>query len=105
MIGRFTAFVPSSITSRTRAARAYASSSPTSPRLAQGKRPWGSGPSRLLDVQRLQVSEESRIAPASSSRTIQTKHPFNIDIIPVSYTHLRAHETVLDLVCRLLLEK
>ena len=28
-----------------------------------------------------------------------------IYIIPVSYTHLRAHETVLDLVCRLLLEK
>src|SRR5665811_2454350 len=26
-------------------------------------------------------------------------------IIPVSYTHLRAHATVLDLVCRLLLEK
>ena len=26
-------------------------------------------------------------------------------IEPVSYTHLRAHETVLDLVCRLLLEK
>ena len=26
-------------------------------------------------------------------------------IDPVSYTHLRAHETVLDLVCRLLLEK
>ena len=25
--------------------------------------------------------------------------------IPVSYTHLRAHETVLDLVCRLLIEK
>src|SRR5665811_2430545 len=25
-------------------------------------------------------------------------------IYPVSYTHLRAHETVLDLVCRLLLE-
>ena len=25
--------------------------------------------------------------------------------IPVSYTHLRAHETVLDLVCRLLLAK
>ena len=24
---------------------------------------------------------------------------------PVSYTHLRAHETVLDLVCRLLLEQ
>ena len=27
------------------------------------------------------------------------------EIIAVSYTHLRAHETVLDLVCRLLLEK
>ena len=27
------------------------------------------------------------------------------DETPVSYTHLRAHETVLDLVCRLLLEK
>ena len=26
-------------------------------------------------------------------------------LIAVSYTHLRAHETVLDLVCRLLLEK
>ena len=26
-------------------------------------------------------------------------------LAPVSYTHLRAHETVLDLVCRLLLEK
>ena len=26
-------------------------------------------------------------------------------IEPVSYTHLRAHETVLDLVCRLLLDK
>src|SRR5665811_1108703 len=25
--------------------------------------------------------------------------------VPVSYTHLRAHETVLELVCRLLLEK
>ena len=34
----------------------------------------------------------------------------NLEIIDdtfdtVSYTHLRAHETVLDLVCRLLLEK
>ena len=29
----------------------------------------------------------------------------NASLTPVSYTHLRAHETVLDLVCRLLLEK
>ena len=28
-----------------------------------------------------------------------------IKSLSVSYTHLRAHETVLDLVCRLLLEK
>eukprot|EP00657_Telonema_sp_P-1_P011276 TRINITY_DN6256_c0_g1_i1.p1 TRINITY_DN6256_c0_g1~~TRINITY_DN6256_c0_g1_i1.p1 ORF type:complete len:121 (+),score=10.84 TRINITY_DN6256_c0_g1_i1:104-466(+) len=28
-----------------------------------------------------------------------------VSAISVSYTHLRAHETVLDLVCRLLLEK
>ena len=27
------------------------------------------------------------------------------EVQAVSYTHLRAHETVLDLVCRLLLEK
>src|SRR5664280_217282 len=30
---------------------------------------------------------------------------FDRSFYPVSYTHLRAHETVLDLVCRLLLEK
>ena len=30
---------------------------------------------------------------------------FTVDSTAVSYTHLRAHETVLDLVCRLLLEK
>ena len=30
---------------------------------------------------------------------------YNRSVGSVSYTHLRAHETVLDLVCRLLLEK
>ena len=41
-----------------------------------------------------------------------TADPFSImdyvglpRVTSVSYTHLRAHETVLDLVCRLLLEK
>ena len=29
----------------------------------------------------------------------------HVQTAAVSYTHLRAHETVLDLVCRLLLEK
>ena len=33
------------------------------------------------------------------------RYPVIMDASPVSYTHLRAHETVLDLVCRLLLEK
>ena len=38
------------------------------------------------------------------------KHRTNVVLLgnslgAVSYTHLRAHETVLDLVCRLLLEK
>ena len=28
-----------------------------------------------------------------------------VGVHSVSYTHLRAHETVLDIVCRLLLEK
>src|SRR5665811_80501 len=30
--------------------------------------------------------------------------PCQVEPMAVSYTHLRAHETVLDLVCRLLLE-
>src|SRR5665811_213179 len=38
------------------------------------------------------------IEPASKTHLL-------LDNSPVSYTHLRAHETVLDLVCRLLLEK
>ena len=40
---------------------------------------------------------------------IEEAHVLTVDRInvygAVSYTHLRAHETVLDLVCRLLLEK
>ncbi|VTU63275.1 phosphopantothenoylcysteine synthetase/decarboxylase [Lactobacillus rhamnosus GG] [Lacticaseibacillus rhamnosus] len=37
---------------------------------------------------------------------VDATHGFNADTdTAVSYTHLRAHETVLDLVCRLLLEK
>ena len=39
------------------------------------------------------------------SELIAGQHPFAVVVGSVSYTHLRAHETVLDLVCRLLLEK
>ena len=41
-------------------------------------------------------AQEAAIAPG---------HPTLHRAAAVSYTHLRAHETVLDLVCRLLLEK
>ena len=47
---------------------------------------------RLLRMQMDDGALERAIASAS-------------DTLPVSYTHLRAHETVLDLVCRLLLDK
>ena len=42
----------------------------------------------------------SRTSPAGT-RVLEQNYEYD----PVSYTHLRAHETVLDLVCRLLLEK
>ena len=38
-------------------------------------------------------------------RTCSSLASLDTVLTPVSYTHLRAHETVLDLVCRLLLEK
>ena len=37
--------------------------------------------------------------------SVRATAPAKVAARPVSYTHLRAHETVLDLVCRLLLEK
>src|SRR5665811_2452898 len=49
-----------------------------------------------------------------SAQEFLLTHPGTVEVVPrllclnlqsVSYTHLRAHETVLDLVCRLLLEK
>ena len=51
-------------------------------------------------------------SPAQAADLIRSRlgffapKPFRKDTLQaVSYTHLRAHETVLDLVCRLLLEK
>ena len=43
-------------------------------------------------------SENENVDPAPGADSTHS-------VPPVSYTHLRAHETVLDLVCRLLLEK
>ena len=49
------------------------------------------------DIDGNQAAPKDEEPPASDAGQRQTE--------PVSYTHLRAHETVLDLVCRLLLEK
>ena len=48
-----------------------------------------------------QAAEHAPSAPVFGSDVAHRM----VDFAPVSYTHLRAHETVLDLVCRLLLEK
>ena len=45
-----------------------------------------------------QMVEKSGVGPTATET-------YASSIPSVSYTHLRAHETVLDLVCRLLLEK
>ena len=43
--------------------------------------------------------------PAAARGFLEAGLDLRRDLGAVSYTHLRAHETVLDLVCRLLLEK
>ena len=54
------------------------------------------------------IVEEGRRITARHVREMEQKGVKRLEVpkeYPVSYTHLRAHETVLDLVCRLLLEK
>ena len=56
----------------------------------------------------IQDDDQYRYGRETLHRQHGAGHAINIGdylIGPVSYTHLRAHETVLDLVCRLLLEK
>ena len=48
---------------------------------------------------------KERIEGKNPAQTIEILKNILEGLKPVSYTHLRAHETVLDLVCRLLLEK
>mgnify|MGYP003376824912 CR=1 FL=1 len=60
--------------------------------------------SRPAPAEFLQVYEELAAAGADSIVSVHISADMSATV-PVSYTHLRAHETVLDLVCRLLLEK
>eukprot|EP00657_Telonema_sp_P-1_P007730 TRINITY_DN2785_c0_g1_i1.p1 TRINITY_DN2785_c0_g1~~TRINITY_DN2785_c0_g1_i1.p1 ORF type:complete len:114 (-),score=54.30 TRINITY_DN2785_c0_g1_i1:24-365(-) len=54
----------------------------------------------------LQLYHDNMVMSSSSSSSPSNNNHTNADThSTVSYTHLRAHETVLDLVCRLLLEK
>ena len=46
-----------------------------------------------------------RVEVHEAGRRVNLNDLWIAAIASVSYTHLRAHETVLDLVCRLLLEK
>src|SRR5450756_1417656 len=61
-------------------------------------------PSFRRVVEQLKMS-----SPASISRkkgaSLSNPRILNPRLVPVSYTHLRAHETRHDIVCRLLLEK
>src|SRR5450756_2852713 len=74
-----------------------------------GARPVRSAAARAPSV----VAAATRSPPKvqSGAANVRNRHPFLVmrdqamGGIPVSYTHLRAHETRHDLVCRLLLAK
>src|SRR5450756_3235311 len=65
---------------------------------------------RYPDGTRLLVTADSGGSNAARSRAYKKhlaafagRHSLDVTLLPVSYTHLRAHETRHDLVCRLLL--
>ena len=64
----------------------------------------GSGLTVNADDVALTTPGALSVATSSSAAGNHT-HAITSSSNPVSYTHLRAHETVLDLVCRLVLEK
>ena len=64
----------------------------------------GDGDDEVLMLRSVNDNNVVQLAIRNPSGTsMRDFEPANLG--PVSYTHLRAHETVLDLVCRLLLEK
>src|SRR5450756_1227961 len=64
---------------------------------------YGARPGRMNGCRALTACQVRR-ADARSSERWPAREP-GAGSAPVSYTHLRAHETRHDLVCRLLLEK
>ena len=73
-----------------------------------GKQPTRMG-STVLDKVRKQLLEQLYGQALTAFYSEQWEQAVTlleqVEAVPVSYTHLRAHETVLDIVCRLLLEK
>ncbi len=80
---------------------------------APGQRTFFLQGSRGAQTVSLVIEKEQAVLLAGSLETfleeLERKSPTTArdatEPVSVSYTHLRAHETVLDLVCRLLLEK
>ena len=68
-------------------------------------------PSIIERLERSMVSNQTRLDTQEGEiddlrrQIVELREGRIADHASVSYTHLRAHETVLDLVCRLLLEK
>ena len=51
------------------------------------------------------LDRRDSVASGSGYQKVNEDTNYGQPIKPVSYTHLRAHETVLDIVCSLVLEK
>ena len=60
---------------------------------------------RFRDYRRVGLAVSARGAFLPVALRVADRRDRGVGAGPVSYTHLRAHETVLDLVCRLLLDK
>src|SRR5665811_2554725 len=59
---------------------------------------------QLVKGMKSELKPDERYAQTPTVLASLDKHLESVKWNPVSYTHLRAHETVLDIVCRLLLE-
>ena len=75
------------------------------PRSTQSRSSAASDVYKRQDNRYAQTDMDDDIAIEEASESSDTYQTDEDEIETVSYTHLRAHETVLDLVCRLLLEK